>query len=100
MIERSTFIESIESWCRDPLATDNDRLLGAFVTLRLLSSEVFKLLGPKSSRVLSGPLHSIESLLAIIKIRIEEWEQRWIQCVNTGKSRSSGFLFSELWNLT
>ncbi|ETS79448.1 hypothetical protein PFICI_09301 [Pestalotiopsis fici W106-1] len=81
MIERSTFIEAIESWCRDPLATDNDRLLGAFVTLRLLSSEVFKLLGPKSSRVLSGPLHSIESLLAIIKIRIEEWEQRWIHCL-------------------
>ncbi|KAI4600437.1 hypothetical protein KJ359_000792 [Pestalotiopsis sp. 9143b] len=83
MIERSTFIESIESWCRDSLATDNDRLLGAFVTLRLLSSEVFKLLGPKSSKVVSGPLHSIESLLAIIKIRIEEWEQRWIHCVSS-----------------
>ncbi|KAK6196632.1 hypothetical protein LQW54_011326 [Pestalotiopsis sp. IQ-011] len=85
MIERSTFIESIESWCRDSLATDNDRLLGAFVTLRLLSSEVFKLLGPKSSKVVSGPLHSIESLLAIIKIRIEEWEQRWIHCVSSGQ---------------
>jgi hypothetical protein len=84
MIERGANIESIESWCRDPLATDNDRLLGAFVTLRLLSSEVFKLLGPKSSVVQRGPLHSMESLLAIIKARIDEWEQRWVRCVMTG----------------
>ncbi|KAK6086738.1 fungal specific transcription factor domain-containing protein [Seiridium cupressi] len=82
MIERSACIESIEAWCRDPMATGNDRLLGAFVTLRLLSSEVFKLLGPKSSRIHSGPLHSIESLLAIIKARIEEWEQIWVHYVD------------------
>ncbi|KAH8671691.1 hypothetical protein BX600DRAFT_487129 [Xylariales sp. PMI_506] len=82
MIERDGFIESVELWCRDPLATPNDRLLGAFVTLRLLSSEVFKLLGPKPSRVRPGPLHSMESLLAIIKSRIEEWEQRWTSMVN------------------
>ncbi|KZL80483.1 fungal specific transcription factor domain-containing protein [Colletotrichum incanum] len=78
MVERSEFIESIEAWCRDAMATPGDRLLGALVTLRLLSSEVFRLLGPRSSRVRARQLHSLESLLAIIKGRIEEWESRWL----------------------
>jgi hypothetical protein len=80
MIERNGFIESIEAWCKDT----NDRLLGAFVTLRLLSSEVFKLLGPKPTKVPGTPLHGLESLLAIINARIEEWEHRWIHWVDTG----------------
>ncbi|KAK2002618.1 fungal-specific transcription factor domain-containing protein [Colletotrichum falcatum] len=79
MIERSEFIEAIEAWCRDAMATPGDRLLGALVTLRLLSSEVFKLLGPRSSRLRARQLHSLESLLAIIKGRVEEWESRWLQ---------------------
>ncbi|KAK1968053.1 hypothetical protein LY78DRAFT_605462, partial [Colletotrichum sublineola] len=79
MIERSEFIEAIEPWCRDAMATPGDRLLGALVTLRLLSSEVFKLLGPRSSRLGARQLHSLESLLAIIKGRVEEWESRWLQ---------------------
>ncbi|TDZ49730.1 Protein priB [Colletotrichum trifolii] len=81
MIERTGFIESIESWCRDPLAISNDRLLGALVTLRLLSSEVYRLLGPRSNRVRAGELHTLESLLAIINSRIEEWETRWLAVV-------------------
>ncbi|KXH52855.1 fungal specific transcription factor domain-containing protein [Colletotrichum simmondsii] len=84
MIERSEFIESIEPWCKDAIATPGDRLLGALVTLRLLSSEVFRLLGPRSSRVRARQLHSLESLLAIIKSRIEEWESRWLSVADTG----------------
>ncbi|GJC90794.1 protein priB [Colletotrichum liriopes] len=84
MIERSEFIESIEAWCRDAMATPGDRLLGALVTLRLLSSEVFRLLGPRSSRVRARQLHSLESLLAIIKGRIEEWESRWLRIADKG----------------
>ncbi|KXH63705.1 fungal specific transcription factor domain-containing protein [Colletotrichum salicis] len=83
MIERSEFIESIEPWCKDLMATPGDRLLGALVTLRLLSSEVFRLLGPRSSRVRARQLHSLESLLAIIKSRIEEWESRWLSVADT-----------------
>ncbi|KAF9880085.1 putative fungal specific transcription factor [Colletotrichum karsti] len=78
MIERSGFIESVEAWCKDPLAIRNDRLLGALVTLRLLSSEVFRLLGSRSNRFQAGQLHTLESLLAIINSRIEEWESRWL----------------------
>ncbi|EFQ34874.1 fungal specific transcription factor domain-containing protein [Colletotrichum graminicola M1.001] len=79
MIERSELIESIGAWCRDAMATPGDRLLDALVTLRLLSSEVFKLLCPRSSRLRARQLHSLESLLAIIKGRVEEWESRWLQ---------------------
>jgi hypothetical protein len=89
MIERSEFIEAIEAWCRDDMATPGDRLLGALVTLRLLSSEVFKLLGPRSSRLRARQLHSLESLLAIIKGRIEEWESRWLQLADKGMYRAS-----------
>lgn len=84
MIERSEFIESIEPWCKDARATPGDRLLGALVTLRLLSSEVFRLLGPRSSRVRARQLHSLESLLAIIKSRVEEWESTWLSVADTG----------------
>ncbi|UQC81643.1 fungal specific transcription factor domain-containing protein [Colletotrichum lupini] len=84
MIERSEFIESIEPWCKDAMATPGDCLLGALVTLRLLSSEVFRLLGPRSSRVHARQLHSLESLLAIIKSRIDEWESRWLRVADTG----------------
>ena len=84
MIERTGFIESIESWCKDPMAIPNDLLLGALVSLRLLSSEVYRLLGPRSSRVHAGELHTLESLLAIIDGRIEEWEMRWLTVVDQG----------------
>jgi hypothetical protein len=84
MIERSGFIESVESWCRDLMAIPNDRLLGALVTLRLLSSEVYKLLGPRSNRVRAGELHTLESLLAIINSRIEEWQSRWLAVADQG----------------
>jgi len=81
MIERSDFIESIEAWCKDPLATHGDRLLGAFVTLRLLSSEVFKLLGPRSTNSDMSQFHRLDSFLAIIKGRIDDWELKWTKCV-------------------
>jgi hypothetical protein len=66
------------------MAITNDRLLGALVTLRLLSSEVYKLLGPRSNRLRAGELHTLESLLAIIDSRIEEWEVRWLAVADKG----------------
>ncbi|OKL61715.1 hypothetical protein UA08_02333 [Talaromyces atroroseus] len=74
MIERNTFIEAIQPWCRDPLAIKNDVLLGAFVTLRLLTSEVFMLLG--SRRQMNSP--RMTSFLTMISNRINEWEDKWL----------------------
>ncbi|KAK8035148.1 hypothetical protein PG993_010143 [Apiospora rasikravindrae] len=81
MIERDAFIESIEPWCKDPMAVASDNFLGAIVALRLLSSEVFTLLGPKPAKVGGHQLHSFEPLLSIIEVRIEEWERKWLQSV-------------------
>ncbi|KAK8063905.1 hypothetical protein PG996_008557 [Apiospora saccharicola] len=85
MIERDAFIESIEPWCKDSMATSSDNLLGALVTLRLLSSEVFQLLGPKPSKAGGDQLHGLESLISSIGVRIEEWECKWLQSVAVGK---------------
>lgn len=80
MIERNRFIESIESWAKDPTATQNDVLLSAFVTLRLLTSEVFKMLG---SRREVNSFQNIDSFLRILSHRIDEWEEKWLQfCAN------------------
>ena len=86
MIERSGFIESIEYWSKERTATANDTLLAAFVTLRLLTSEVFKLLGP--CRHVSS-FENIKSFLTIIGNRIDEWEDKWIQACGDGRKRPS-----------
>ncbi|KAK8113190.1 hypothetical protein PG984_013716 [Apiospora sp. TS-2023a] len=80
MIERDAFIESIEPWCKDSMVISSDNLLGALVTLRLLSSEVFQLLGPKPSKAGGDQLHGLEPLLSAIGVRIE-WECKWLQSV-------------------
>ncbi|KAH6886902.1 hypothetical protein B0T10DRAFT_76029 [Thelonectria olida] len=81
MMERNDFIESIDAWCNDPMAIANDLLLGALVTLRLMTSSVFRVLGPRPRRNEGAPLHNTESLLTLINERINEWENRWIRAV-------------------
>ncbi|EED21240.1 protein priB, putative [Talaromyces stipitatus ATCC 10500] len=75
MIERNKFIEAIDAWCRDPLAIENDVILGAFVTLRLLTSEVFRLLG--SWRQIHSS-QNMGSFMIMISNRIDEWEDKWL----------------------
>ncbi|KAL7908429.1 Aldehyde/histidinol dehydrogenase [Trichoderma velutinum] len=86
MIERSAFIESIEAWCGDPIADRNDDLLGAFVTLRLMSSSIFSLHAPHSRRSERVPLENTEALLSLKKASIERWERHWIQNVERKQS--------------
>lgn len=74
MIERNGFFESIEVWCKDATATESDNFLGAFVTLRLLTSEVFRLLTLRQTD--AG--QNTYALLMIISNRIDEWESKWL----------------------
>ncbi|KAH7129013.1 hypothetical protein EDB81DRAFT_906799, partial [Dactylonectria macrodidyma] len=93
MMERNEFIESIDVWCKDSMVTSNDRLLGAFVTLRLMTSAVYKLLSQKPQTSEGrGPLHNIESLLTIINGRIKGWEDIWTQAVDTEEDTCHPFL--------
>ncbi|CAG8132307.1 unnamed protein product [Penicillium olsonii] len=72
MIERSPFIESVQSWWTHPQAIENDRLLCSFVTLRLLAAEVFDLLNPGSQYAAPRPL-------SMLQTRIERWQAKWLE---------------------
>jgi hypothetical protein len=79
MIDCDDFIESIEAWCQDPLATENDCLLGALVTVRLLTSTAFSLLVPRGRRGEKLDLNSIRPPLTVLSRHLEAWETRWIR---------------------
>jgi len=87
MIECSEFTESIEDWCNDPLTIDNDQLLGAFTTLRLVTSSAFPLLVTKSrQRSLS---HSESApLVSLLDGRLERWEKKWIEKIKAQTEQS------------
>ncbi|QGA16131.1 hypothetical protein EYB26_003798 [Talaromyces marneffei] len=89
MIERSGFIESIEHWSKERTATANDTLLAAFVTLRLLTSEVFKLLGLCRH---GSSFENIKSFLTIIGNRINEWEDKWMEACGDESESCHPFL--------
>lgn len=87
MIECSEFIESIEDWCNDILTIENDQLLGAFTTLRLITSSAFPLLATKSrQRSLS---HSESApLVSLLDGRIERWEKKWTEKITAQTEKS------------
>jgi hypothetical protein len=76
MIERTPFIESAQDWWRHPLAINNDRLLCAFVTLRLLAAEVFDMSNPGSQYPAPRPL-------ALLQNRIERWQTKWLEVADS-----------------
>lgn len=84
MIERNEFIQSVNDWCKQPMANSNDRLIGSFVTIRLIGSEVFQLIRSSASRTKEDTLHNIESLLAILESELDKWELHWVPMVENG----------------
>ncbi|CAJ0554906.1 Ff.00g134190.m01.CDS01 [Fusarium sp. VM40] len=84
MIECSDLIESIQSWCDEPLAIENDQLLGAFTTLRLITSTAFPFLVSRSQRRGISHLES-EPLVSLINGRIDSWEEHWTRKVATAQ---------------
>lgn len=95
MIERDEFIESIETWCNDPLATSHDPLLGAFVTLRILTSEAVRLLNPQGWEGKRAKMQGIELQLDFINTRMRKWEKQWtrkIKALSTSEENCHEFL--------
>ena len=88
MIEPNGFIQSIETWCEDPMVSANDQLLGAFVTIRLLGSEVFQLVRSNLKKAKSALWDGIEPLLLVLESQLETWEHRWTPRVAGGKRNS------------
>ncbi|KIL87182.1 hypothetical protein FAVG1_09737 [Fusarium avenaceum] len=87
--DRSDLIESIQSWCDEPLAIENDQLLGAFTTLRLITSTAFPFLVSRSQRRGLSHLES-EPLVSLINGRIDSWEEHWTRKVATAQVLLSG----------
>jgi hypothetical protein len=78
MIERTKFIESVETWYESPLAMPSDVLLCAFVSLRRLTSDVFELLeSHRAAGFKHQPLH-LGSLLRLFTTQISTWQSRWV----------------------
>lgn len=86
MIERSSFLESVDVWYRSPLAIPSDVLLCAFVSLRLLTSEVFELLENHGTTRLETHHYQVESLLKIIEKQVEGWQEHWLEIAEEGAS--------------
>ncbi|KIV86244.1 hypothetical protein PV11_01867 [Exophiala sideris] len=83
MIERSEFIESVEIWLKHDLALPMDVLLGAFVSLRLLTSDVFDVLEPSSTTDRALHVHGTDALLKSLGFQIRTWEDHWIRLART-----------------
>lgn len=82
MIECDDFMESVEAWSSDPMASDNDLLLGSFVTLRLVTSAAFTLLIPRPHRP-KPTGNDAQPLISLLSDRIDRWETRWAQAIGT-----------------
>jgi hypothetical protein len=80
MIARSDFFERSPEWWKDPLATPNDCLLCAFVSLRLIAADVPELLQNKHrmSDVPDSQLNRTEVLLKMLDMDIDRWLSRWL----------------------
>ena len=81
MIECDPLIESIRTWTQHELAIDNDRLLGALVTLRLETSAAFSLMIPRSKGANREQSLGLRPLLSVLNRQIGAWEADWSQIV-------------------
>jgi hypothetical protein len=94
MIERSNYIESASSWYEDPLAVTNDRLLCAFVSLRLITSSHFETMTSQNVRHQRQKALQFRSLLRILDKEIEDWQTRWTEVVVGDGEGCHAFLIS------
>lgn len=96
MIESDGLIESIEDWTSDPVAIENDQLLGALVTLRLETSAAFTFMISRQRYDNRTQYGNLGPLLSILNRRIDTWESTWSQAVEkeviTEEESCHGFL--------
>jgi hypothetical protein len=81
MIERSAYIESSVDWFRHRLAIPNDRLLSAFVSLRLITSAHTDL-----------EVLQFRPMLRLLDRRIEGWQKTWQEVVTGDREDCHAFL--------
>lgn len=89
MIECNDFIESVETWVSHALAIDNDRLLGALVRLRLLTSTTLSLVSSYRQRTRVALSSDLTPLVVILLRRIDTWEQNWTTQSSVGTNNDA-----------
>jgi hypothetical protein len=78
MIERSDFIESVNKWYTSPLATINDAILAAFVSLRLAAADILEAFNPQRPSPFVTHAYRFDSLLKTLTPQVEAWKKRWL----------------------
>ena len=81
MIERSTFLESASKWHQHALEVTNDRLLSAFVSLRLITSTHFEMMTTQYVQHQRQEPAPFRSLLRLLDRQIVDWQSRWTTTV-------------------
>lgn len=84
MINRSDFIESVNTWYKSPLATSNDAVLGAIVTLRLSTADIFEILIPQRPSPPTSEPQRLGSLLRTLNPQLQAWQKHWGQMIERG----------------
>jgi hypothetical protein len=92
MIERSSYLESVSNWHLHPLEVANDRLLCAFVSLRLITSTHFEMMTTQSAQNQHREPSQFRSLLRVLDRQIVEWQRRWTETVSEGGEDCHAFL--------
>ncbi|CZR67808.1 uncharacterized protein PAC_17707 [Phialocephala subalpina] len=77
MIERSDFIESVNSWHKNPLSTSNDAAVCALATLRLATADIVDVLNSQRPCPAINQSHRVSSSLRMLKPQLEAWEKHW-----------------------
>jgi hypothetical protein len=82
MIEQNNFITTSHDWYKEPFAVFGaDVLLCAFVSLRIISSEILESMSPYRARQVpqSG------TLMRMLNANITRWEEKWLPVSEDGK---------------
>ncbi|KAL3419510.1 fungal specific transcription factor domain-containing protein [Phlyctema vagabunda] len=75
MIEQNDFITTAQDWYKQPFAVFGaDALLCAFVTLRIISSEIVELVSPDRS---ARHIQQSDTLMKLLNSNITRWEEYW-----------------------
>lgn len=79
MIERSEFIESVNTWYRNPMAISNDAMMAALVTLRIASADILEAFNPQRPAPSMIQAYRFDSLLKTHSIQIDAWKNHWVE---------------------
>lgn len=92
MIERSGFVESAGDWHLHTFEVTNDRLLSAFVSLRLITSTHFEMMTTQYVQHQRQEPAPFRSLLRLLDRQIIDWQSRWMATVSTHGEDCHAFL--------